>query len=87
MAGRRVPAPHHVYSEATDLESFSVSRLMNLITAQVTYVEDVTPIPRQGQIVEFQVLGTSVQGTVNHASLMSVGDEPQIHIQATRLQD
>ncbi len=87
MSERRVPAPHYVYNEETDLESFSVSRPMNLITAQVTYVEDVTHIPQQGQIVEFHVLGTSVQGAVTYASLMSRGAEPQIHIQATRLQN
>lgn len=45
MSERRVPAPHYVYDEATNLESFSVSRLMNSITALVVYVEDVTPIP------------------------------------------
>ena len=87
MSESRIPVPRHVYDEATNLESFSVSRLMNLITAQVAYVEDVTPIPRQGQIVEFHVLGTSVQGMVNYASLMSRGDSTEIHIQATRLQD
>ncbi len=87
MSGSRVPVPRHVYDEATDLESFSVARMMNLITAQVTFVEDVTPIPRQGQIVEFHVLGTSVQGMVNYTSLMSRGDGTEILIQATRLQD
>jgi hypothetical protein len=88
MSERRVPAPHYVYDEATNLESFSVSRQMNLIMAQVAYVEDVTPIPRQGQIVEFHVLGTSVQAMVDHASLMRPRDnETEILIQATRLQD
>lgn len=87
MSGSRVPVPHHVYDEATNLESFSVSRLMNQIIAQVTYVEDVTPIPTQGQIVEFHVLGTSVQAMVSYTSLMSRGDKSEIHIQATRLQD
>ena len=86
MSGPRVPVPHHVYDEETNLESFSVSRLMNLITAQVAYVEDVTPIPQQGQIVEFHVLGTSVQAMVTSSSLMSSGDEPEILILATRLQ-
>lgn len=87
MTRQSAPIPRHIYDEATNLESFSVSRLMNLITAQVAYVEDVTPIPLQGQIVEFHVLGTSVQGMVNHASLMSRRDSTEIHIQATRLQD
>jgi hypothetical protein len=87
VAGPRVPVPHHVYDEATNLESFSVARLMNMITAQVAYVEDVTPIPQQGQIVEFHVLGTSVQGMVNNSSLMSAGDGAQILILATRLQN
>jgi hypothetical protein len=87
MSERRVPAPHYVYDEATNLEAFSWSRLMNLITAQVAYVEDVTPIPQQGQIVELHVLGTSVQAMVNHTSLMSSGDETQILIQSTRLQN
>lgn len=87
MSERRVPAPHYVYDEATNLESFSVSRLMNSITALVVYVEDVTPIPQQGQIVEFHVLGTSVQAMVNHTSLMSSRDETEILVLATRLQD
>ncbi len=87
MTGPRVPVPHHVYDEATNLESFSVSRLMNLITAQVTYVEDVTPIPQQGEIAEFHVLGTSVQAMVTHTSMMSSRDEPQILIQATRMKN
>jgi hypothetical protein len=87
MSERRVPAPHHVYDEATNLEGFSLSRQMNMITAEVAYVEDVTPIPQQGQIVEFHVLGTSVQAMVNHASLMSPRNGPEILIQATRLQD
>lgn len=88
MTKPRVPAPDHVYDEATNLEAFSVRRAMNHIMAQVVYVEDVTPIPRQGQIVEFHVLGTSVQGMVNNTSLMSLSDgETQILIQATRLQN
>ncbi len=87
MSERKVPAPHYVYDEATNLESFSVSRLQNLITAQVAYVDDVTPIPQQGQIAEFHVLGTSVQAIVNHTSLMSSGDQSLILIQAMRLQD
>ncbi len=86
MSERRIPAPHHVYSEETDLESFSWSRLMNFISAQVSYVEDVTPIPQQGQVIELHVLGTSVQAIVTHTSLMSAGDGTQILIQATRLQ-
>ncbi len=60
---------------------------MRHITAQVTYVEDVTPLPREGQIVEFHLLGTSVQAMVQNTSLMSSGDETQIIILATRLQD
>jgi hypothetical protein len=87
MSERRVPKPHYVYDEATNLESFSVSRIMRHITAQVTYVEDVTPLPREGQIVEFHLLGTSVQAMVQNTSLMSSGDETQIIILATRLQD
>ncbi len=87
MPEPKVPAPHHVYDEQTNLESFSVSRMMSGIVAQVIYVEDVTPIPQHGQIVEFHVLGTSVQGLVNHASLMSLQDGTQLHIQATRIQD
>jgi hypothetical protein len=87
MSERRVPAPHHVFDEATNLDSFSVSRTMGLITVEVTYVEDVTPIPREGQIVEFHVLGTSVQGMVQHSSLMPIKDEMYIHIQAARLQE
>ena len=53
--------------------------------AEVTYVEDVTAIPSEGQIVEFQVM--RVQGIVNHASLMSVGGEVYLHIQAHRIQE
>ena len=87
MAERRVPTPHHVYDETKDLESFSVSRLMGLITAQVTYVPDVTPVPLEGQIVEFRVLGTSVQAIVNHTSLMSRRSGPELHIQARRMKD
>jgi hypothetical protein len=87
MSERRVPAPHYVYDEATNLESFSWTSMMNMITAQVTYVEDVTPIPQEGQIVELHVLGTSVQAMVNHTSLMSSRDATQILIQATRLRD
>jgi hypothetical protein len=81
------PTPHHVYDEATNLDSFSVSRTGGLLMAEVTYVEDVTAIPSEGQIVEFQVIGASVQGIVNHASLMSVGGEVYLHIQAHRIQD
>jgi hypothetical protein len=84
---RRVPSPHHIYDEATNLESFSVSREMGLITAQVIYVADVTPIPGEGQVVEFRILGTSVQGLVNYTSLMSGRDETFLHIQARRIQD
>lgn len=87
MVERRVPTPHHVYDEAMDLESFSVSRSMGLITAQVTYVPDVTPVPLEGQIVEFRVLGTSVQAIVNYASLMSRRSGPELHIQARRIQE
>jgi hypothetical protein len=87
MSERRVPAPHHIYSEDTNLESFSVSRLMGLLTAQVTYVENVTPIPADGQIVEFHVLGTSVQGIVNDASLMSGRDDVSLLTQATRIKN
>jgi hypothetical protein len=87
MSERRVPAPHYEYDEATNLESFSWTSMMNMITAQVTYVEDVTPIPQEGQIVELHVLGTSVQAMVNHTSLMSSRDATQILIQATRLRD
>ena len=87
MSEPRVPVPHHVYDEATNLESFSVSRLMRSIIAQVVYVEDVTPIPQQGEIVEFHVLGTSVQAIVTYSSLMSMRDGVSIHIQATRLQN
>jgi hypothetical protein len=81
-------APHHVFSEETDLDSFSVSRGAGAssIIAQTVYVEEVTPIPQEGQIVEFHVLGTSVQGVVTHTSLMQVRDETFVHIQATRLQ-
>lgn len=87
MSERKVPAPHHVYDEATNLESFSVSRTMRGILAQVVYVEDVTPIPLQGQVVEFHVLGTSVQGIVTYSSLMTTGNGVFIHIQATRLSE
>jgi hypothetical protein len=89
MSGRRVPAPHHVFDETTDLDSFSVSTASGAsdITAQVVYVEDVTPIPREGQIVEFHVLGTSVQGIVTHSSLMNVRDEILVLIMAMRLQE
>ena len=87
MSERRVPTPHHVYDEATNLESFSVSRQMGLITAQVIYVEDVTSVPSDGQVAEFRVLGTSVQGVVNHASLMPVREEVFLHVQAARLQE
>ena len=37
-------APHHVYDETTNLESFSVSRTDGLILAEAVYVEDVTRI-------------------------------------------
>ncbi len=87
MSERRVPAPHHIYSEDTNIDSFSISRTMGHIRSEVTYVEEVTPIPADGQIVEFHVLGTSVQGIVNHASLMDVGGEVYLHIQATRIQN
>jgi len=87
MSERRVPAPHHIYNEDTNLESFSVARLMGLLTAQVTYVENVTPIPAEGQIVEFHVLGTSVQGIVTHSSLMTGRDYVYLHIQATRIKN
>jgi hypothetical protein len=55
--------------------------------AEVTYVEDVTAIPSEGQIVEFQVIGASVQGIVNHASLISVSGDVYLHIQAHRIQE
>ncbi len=87
MPEHRSPAPRHVYDEATNLESFSVSRTMGRILAEVIYVEDVTPIPSEGQIAEFHVLGTSVQGIVTHASLITVGDQVFLHIQAQRIQD
>ncbi|QIN80164.1 hypothetical protein GBA65_18440 [Rubrobacter marinus] len=87
MTERRVPAPHYVYDEATNLESFSVARMMNLITAQVVYVEEVTGIPQQGEVVEFHVLGTSVQAIVTYSSLMSLRDGVFLHIQATRIQN
>jgi hypothetical protein len=87
MSERRVPTPHHVFDEATELESFSVSRTSGLILAEVIYVEEVTPIPSEGQVVEFRVLGTSVQGIVNHTSLMDVRGEVYIHIQARRIQE
>lgn len=87
MSDQRVQVPHHVYDEVTNLESFSVEISMNSIIAQVVYVEDVTPIPQQGQIVEFHVLGTSVQAIVTHSSLMSVREGVELHIQATRLQE
>lgn len=87
MSERKIPAPHHVYDEMTDLESFSVSRVSRLITAQIIYVPDVTPIPSEGQVAEFRVLGTSVQAIVSYASLMSMRDDTQLHIQAVRIQD
>ncbi len=57
---------------------------MRLISAEVIYVQDVTPIPQDGQFVEFRVLGTSVLGMVRYVSLMRDG---KLHIQATRLQE
>lgn len=60
---------------------------MSSITAQVIYVEDVTPVPSEGQVADFRVLGTSVQGIVRHASLMTVRGEVYLHIQATRIQE
>ncbi len=88
MSERRVPNPHHVFDETVGLlESFSVSRQMGLITALVIYVEDITPVPSDGQVVEFRVLDTSVQGIVTHSSVMAVRDEVYIHIQARRIQE
>lgn len=87
MSSREVPAPHHVYDEATDLDSFSVSRTMRGLTAQIVYVEGTTHIPQEGEIVEFHVLGTSVQGVVEHSSLMPVGDETFVLIMAKRLRN
>jgi hypothetical protein len=85
MSEHRSPTPHHVYDEATNLESISVSRTMNRILAEVIYVEDLTPIPTSGQIAEFHVLGTSVQGIVNDTSLINVGEEVRLLIHAHRI--
>jgi len=87
MPEPRVPSPHHVYDEATDLDTISLSIGLSYIAAQVLYVPDVTDIPQGGQIAEFRLLGTSVQGIVTYASLMSGRDEPLLLIQATRIQE
>jgi len=87
MSEHRVPAPHHIYNEDTNLESFSVSRKMGLLMGEVTYVENVTPIPAEGQIVEFHVVGGSVQGIVTYSSLTSGRDDVYLHIQATRIKN
>jgi hypothetical protein len=87
MTEHTSPTPHHVYDEDRNLDTFSVSRTGGLLTAEITYVEDVTDIPSQGQIVEFRAIGGSVQGIVNHASLMGVGGEVYLHIQARRIQE
>ena len=87
MSEHRSPVPHHIYDEATNLESFNVSRQMGQILAEVVYIEDVTPIPIGGQIAEFRVLGTSVQGIVSYATLMTVGEQVLLHIQAQRIQE
>ena len=81
--------PHHVFSEETDIESFSLSKVAgtNSLHAEMFYVENVTPIPREGQIVEFHVIGTSVQGMVTYSDLMHLEDGTRLHIQATRLQN
>ena len=84
MSERSGPAPSFVYDEAINLETFSVYRKMRLIIADVIYVPDETPIPRDGQFVEVRVLGTSVRGMVKNVSEMRDGN---LHIQAMRLQE
>lgn len=59
----------------------------NHLHGQATYVEDVTEVPAEGQIIEFRVFGTAVRGVVTHSSLMVVGDETLIHVQANRIKD
>jgi hypothetical protein len=85
MTEHRSPHPHHRYDEATNLEAFTVTRAGNILATTV-YLDDLTPIPTEGEIAEFHLLGTSVQGLVYRTSLMHVGDEVQLLIQAQRMQ-